>query len=250
MTTFHTKEILRVLTGSRAHLTHREDSDWDYRGVYVSATRDLVCPNFTLNDKGRVHTAQPKGTSWIEGQEVDSTTWEVGNYLKLAVQSNPTILEVLVSPMVNFTEWGRCLRELFPHVWSSDRVYLAFGGYAHNQRKKLLDHKLDEDEDFRLTARRRMKFAVAWLRVLTQGITLLKTGVLPVPLPEHEREKITEVQNGRWTVGQIVDWGRDLLDEMAAARKQCDKRVDPEPINGFMADIRQAHWTTQGDGDA
>ena len=35
-------EILKVLVGSRAHGLADEDSDYDYRGVYVNATTDIL----------------------------------------------------------------------------------------------------------------------------------------------------------------------------------------------------------------
>ena len=49
-------QILKVLVGSRAHGLARPDSDYDYRGVYVTPTRELFSLRHKLKDK-----------TWVEG---------------------------------------------------------------------------------------------------------------------------------------------------------------------------------------
>lgn len=43
------KQVLKVLVGSRAHGLHNQDSDFDYRGVYVAPTSDNRCPKKVSN---------------------------------------------------------------------------------------------------------------------------------------------------------------------------------------------------------
>lgn len=54
--------ILKALVGSRAHGLHTETSDYDYRGVHVLPTRDILSLGFKYS-----------GTSWLEG-DVDETS--------------------------------------------------------------------------------------------------------------------------------------------------------------------------------
>src|SRR3990167_7324772 len=110
------KMILRVLVGSRAHGLAGPDSDYDYRGVFVRPTSELLSIG-----------AKPYLTQWTEadkakGEKLDDTAWEVGHFLQLATHCNPTILEVLAAPRVDegsdWSSWGTDLRGLFPYIWN------------------------------------------------------------------------------------------------------------------------------------
>jgi predicted nucleotidyltransferase len=108
-------------------------------------------------------------TIWNEGSE-DNVSWEIGHYLFLATKCNPTVLETFLAPDYTANAWGEEVRALFPSVWSSIGVASAFTGYAHNQRKKLLD---DKDK-------RRNKYATAYVRTLYNAWELLSTGTFHV----------------------------------------------------------------------
>ena len=158
--------LLKVLVGSRAHGLDTPESDFDYRGVYAVPTEDLLKLG-----------GNPKTTSWIEG-DVDDTSWELGHFLKMATQCNPTILETFLAPIVEGTSigYGMALRELFPHFLDSQRIMNAFIGYGINQRKKFLENKDN----------RPRKYAVAYLRTLFQAEELLRTGTFTVRVADTE----------------------------------------------------------------
>ena len=82
------KIILKVLVGSRAHGLADENSDYDYRAVYVVPTSKILSINYKY-----------VANTWIEGKE-DNTAYEIGHFLKLACNCNPTILEVLKAPII------------------------------------------------------------------------------------------------------------------------------------------------------
>src|SRR4051794_3922165 len=117
-------QILRTIVGSTAHGLANENSDIDYRGVFVVPTSELL---------GIGGTTQQ--TSWIEGQ-TDDTSWEIGKFLLMATKCNPTVLEVLLAPAVEDASfllgWGREMQSLFPYVWNSVDVKNAFIGYGLN----------------------------------------------------------------------------------------------------------------------
>src|SRR3990167_3470322 len=113
--------ILKVLVGSRANGLATWDSDWDYRGVWVKPTSEIL--KLGGNEKGQHN---------IEGNE-DNTLYELGHFLSLAVKCNPAILEVLVAPTVESTKIGIELQGLFDFVWNPIDVKNAFLGYSVNQ---------------------------------------------------------------------------------------------------------------------
>lgn len=218
------KVILKVLVGSRAHGLANPDSDSDYRGVFVAKTSDMLKLG-----------GSTKSTQWIEAKD-DDTSYEIGHFLHLATKSNPSILEVFASPVMESTPEGIALRDLFPYVWSKKRVLDAFVGYSRNQQKKMMDDKYESRE-------RKWKYAVAYVRVLLQAQSLLATGMMPVKIPDKWIEELREIKAGRWTVGMIVD----LVDRLKVGlfdiyEKTPDKEMDQGPINAYLLALRKANW--------
>lgn len=219
-------EILKVLVGSYAHGLETEESDRDYKGVYVTPTADF----FKLSG-GKVH-----GTTWMEGETEDNTAYEIGHFLHLATKCNPTILEVFAAPGVEETELGLELRALFPHIWNSRDVLNAFVGYSKNQQKKLMDDKYD-------TRDRKWKYAVAYLRVLLQANRLLRTGEMVVRVPSEWRPKLRDVRAGKLSEGQVIDLANQLrTGAYEAYDTQPGKQANLEPVQDFLLKVRRLYW--------
>lgn len=220
--------ILQVLVGSRAHELNTEVSDYDYRGVFVQPTREI------LSLGGKIKT-----TSWIEGRDVkeagkkeDDTAWEIGHFLSLALHCNPSILEVFTSPIVSATDEGKELRELFRYVWNPKGVRDAFIGYGINQRKKMLEERLNRPE----------KYAVAYLRVLLQAETLLSKEALLSSMKFHpEYGSLQLFRNGLATTGQVIDKCREWQARVEDLAEVCKHEPDPEKVNDFLLRVREAH---------
>jgi predicted nucleotidyltransferase len=220
----HKEQILKVLVGSRAHHLHTEESDCDYRGVFVVPTSEI------LKLGGNI-----KNTNWIEGDN-DNTTWEIGHFLQLATKCNPTILETFLSPVEDATPLGMKLRNLFPHVWNSQYVRDAFIGYSHNQRKKLLDGK----------DARPHKYATAYLRTLYNARELLETGTFTIDIGNTEfGEYLRRVKykDPDITTGEIIDRCNMLeLEVHRAFAANPDKQTDVDIVNEFLLDVRKNNW--------
>lgn len=222
-------EILRVLVGSRAHGLERPDSDWDYSGVYVTPTEEVLSLGF-----------QYKGSRFLEGtadgaDREDNVAYEIGHFLHLSTKCNPTILSVYLAPIVSTTEWGHKLRALFPAVWNSKGAFDAFVGYAANQRKKLLEKKDN----------RPRKYAAAYIRTLYNLCELLQTGTFNVRTADTPiASMVRRLKDGVFTFGEVVDEAerlteiaRDLLTSQVA------KEADLAAVNRFLLDVRKAYWT-------
>lgn len=223
------KTIVKALVGSRAHGLAKPDSDWDWRGVFIAPTRDILLAPLGV---------QVKDTGWFEGSgdgknKIDDTSYEIGHFLKLAATSNPSILELLASPHYEIlTEEGVQLQELLPEMWSAIGVRNSFGGYAHNQVKKMLD---DKDGN-------RWKYAKHYIRTLVMGVELLKNDNLTMVVPAHWQPVIMEIAQGKADIGKVVNIGNSLnadLDDLAEKRK--DKHTNMEALRNFLFEIRQAN---------
>lgn len=220
-------DILQVLVGSRAHGLATPDSDWDYRSVFVVPTDELFKIGGYIGGDVR----------WIEHGKArtdDDTGWEVGKFLFLATKSNPTILEVFKAPIIESSNWGLEMRELFPYIWSSQAVRDAFIGYGLNQRKKFLDEKDN----------RSPKYAVSYLRVLYNAWELLTTGTFTIEVVNTSiGDILKQWKSGNYTVGEVMDlcfkWGKiveEVYDNLPTKHQ-----TDLKPINDFLVRLRREH---------
>ena len=215
-TTSHT--ILKVLVGSHAHGLATQDSDRDYRSVYVLPTEDM----FKLGFK------QP-GTQWTKGRE-DETSWEVYPFLMLAIQGHPLILETFLAPIEQADAWGHRLRALFPDVWSSSKAFESFVNYANNQRQKFLEKKDGRPE----------KYATAYLRVLQNLCELLETGTFAIQIIDSALgKKLLSIKRGEYRTGEIIEEGEKLLGKANRLRAITSHQENPARINSFLIDLRR-----------
>lgn len=220
------KQVLKVIVGSQAHGLANANSDYDYRGVFVQPTSEILKLGGVKEE-----------TRWIEGKE-DDTSWEVGKFLMMATKSNPTVLETFLSPDVAVATqdavWGQQIRELFPYVWNSVDVKNAFIGYGINQRKKFFDNKDN----------RAPKYAAAYLRVLYNAWELLSTGTFTIRIADTEiGETVRRFKNGDYTPGEVIQacWEQETK-VLEAFRKNPDKETDVRPVNDLLLKIRKAYW--------
>lgn len=218
-------EILKTIVGSQAHGLATLDSDFDYRGVFVIPTSELLKLGNPI-----------KTTSWIEGND-DDTSWEIGHFLNMATHCNPTVLETFLAPMVEPEQYRMLalnLRDLFPYIWNSADVKNAFIGYGLNQRKKFFDNK----------DQRAPKYAAAYLRTLYNAYELLSTGTFNVNLTKTPiYETVKNFKNGIYTPGEVINecfkWETEVL---KAYKANPDKKTNVEPVNEFLLWVRKEFW--------
>jgi len=161
------KTVTEVLVGSRLHNLHREDSDYDWRGIHINPIKAILSP-----------FKKTKNTSWIEG-DVDSTSYELVDFCKQATHGNATILEVFFSNEIKVdSEIAKEMRDNWKMFIDTDKFVAASRGYAHNQYNKMRLFEPDE---------RTPKFAVAYQRVLWQCWEFLRTDKFKCQIEEPYR---------------------------------------------------------------
>lgn len=82
--------IVKMLAGSHAYGTNIATSDVDYRGIFVA---DPVYSRTSLFTVGEVSDAS----------EEDTKIYEIDKFIKLAIESNPNIVELLWTDMSDVT---------------------------------------------------------------------------------------------------------------------------------------------------
>ncbi|MDT7042802.1 DNA polymerase beta superfamily protein [Candidatus Nitronereus thalassa] len=211
--------ILKVQVGSHAHGLAGPESDQDFRSVFVIPTTDLFRLDFKY-----------PATSWKKG-DGDEASWEIAPFLSLALQSHPLILETFLAPVVKTNDWGKELQTLFPAVWSPQKAFDAFIGYAKNQRTKFLDKKDSRPE----------KYAAAYVRVLSNLCELLETGTFTVRIRDTPLgESIVRIKQGAYRIGEVIDLGEELTQKASRALHPCPHQHNIQQVEDFLIRIRTA----------
>lgn len=217
-----TQTLLKVLVGSQAHGLASDESDRDYRRVYVIPTEEM----FQLGYKY-------PATKWTKG-DGEETAWEVGQFLLLGTQGHPLILETLLAPVITADAWGEQLRMLLPALWSPHKAFESFTNYANNQRTKLLDKKDG----------RPAKYAAAYIRVLYNLCDLLESGSFHIRIADTPAgERLSRIKNGQYGLGEVMDWGEELTEQARRLITVCRDESDLPRINDFLLAIRRAFLT-------
>ncbi|MDY7013528.1 MAG: nucleotidyltransferase domain-containing protein [Cyanobacteriota bacterium] len=131
------RTILLALTGSRGYGLATEQSDYDYRGVFI-ATKPYYLG---------LKEIEQKDSGWMEEEgkfdflSRDTAIYELRKFLKLSVDNNPNLLELLwFKDYVHLTEAGKVLRQQ-RQMFLSQRVKHTYTGYGYAQIKKLESHR-------------------------------------------------------------------------------------------------------------
>ena len=257
------KMILSTIVGSRLHGTHNEDSDYDYRGVFIAPLSDILSPfkdpkdthwvedahlqsTVTIKSDAKLDTLE--GTDFYNGSVVDGkalqmttnkmddTAYELRKFCKMAAQGNPTVLEVLVGeeyPIL--TEEGKGLRGLLPCFFSR-KCYFAFSGYAHNQEKKFRECGKVFESKGSQAKDRKWKYASAHVRTLYQLRHLLKEKELIGKYPQAIADELKGIKEGRWLQSDIMGRIFQLEEECQSLFEDTWLPKDPdiEKIEQFL----------------
>lgn len=218
--------ILEGVTGSKAYGLDTKDSDTDIKGIYLLPTVEVLSRGFNSEKNTKDHV------------DPDWVYHEVQKFISLAVQCNPTILELLfLDDYTQLNEWGQLLidnRSLF----LSNRIYKSYGGYALSQARKLNARGGTYGNG---RNKRYEKHTRHCFRLLYQGKELLETGTLHVRVTPEMREELFAI--GKQTPEEIIDrFEKEFLefDKITSVLPE-EKDVDYKAVDDLLLKIRLAH---------
>lgn len=161
--------VLVAQTGSRAYGTQREDSDYDFKGIYIAENK-------------RLFSLRPAAQTFDRQEPHDTTIFELAHFAKLAAKNNPTVLEILWSDSYWATPEGGYLRAIRP-LFLSKNIANTYGGYAVSQVRKAREGTGGSRGQDHY---KREKFKLHALRLLYAGQHALATGEIKVRLEPDE----------------------------------------------------------------
>ncbi|MCY1145129.1 nucleotidyltransferase domain-containing protein [Actinoplanes sp. Pm04-4] len=213
------RTILGVVVGSRAYGLDGPDSDHDRRGVYAAPTRA-----FWSLDKPPTH---------FDGPLPEQFTWEIERFCTLALQANPTVLEVLWSPIVEtLTDDGRALLSV-RQAFLSRKVAATYGEYARDQLNRVSARR-------ERTGETNWKQAMHMIRLLLAGAHVLRTGDVLVDV-RSLRPRLLEVKSGAVPWNSVVAWAAELQDDLASARESTGlpEAPDRRAVDQLLFGVRE-----------
>lgn len=240
--------ILRVPAGSTLHGLHLAGTDdRDEVGICIEDLSAVV--GFAEFDQYIYRSAaerEGKHDAPSQPGDLDLTIFSLRKFLRLAMQGNPQIIQCLFVPATQCLvrdALGAQLQEQAPLIVSrlAGKRYL---GYMEAQRQRLLGERGQKkvnrpelEERFGYDT----KYAMHVLRLGYQGVELLSTGRLTIPLPEPARSFVyatrlgqVPLQDALTRAGELERELKDLLD---------DAPVPAEPARDALETwMRARYW--------
>ena len=248
--------ILRATVGSTVHgLHHGGQDDRDEMAVFIEPPEFLVGLARARGLRGGlygfehyVERTQPEGVRSGPG-DLDLVAYSLRKYVRLALKGHPTILLLLFVPadlVIVETDIGRELRGLRSALLSK-RAGRGYLGYLHGQRERLLGSRgqrnvnrpeLVEAHGFDT------KYAMHAARLGYQGIELLETGSLTLPMPEPERSSVMAIRTGERTFEETVAEIEQVEHRLAAALERTALPDEPDraAVDRFLVDAYRRAW--------
>jgi predicted nucleotidyltransferase len=219
--------IYSCVVGSRAYGLDEDASDVDRRGIYLPPA-EMQWSLYGVPEQ-------------LENKSTEECYWELQKFLTLALKANPNVLECLYTPLVErATPLALELLEM-RSAFLSKLIYQTYNGYVLSQFKKL-------EQDLRNREQIRWKHAMHLIRLLLEGISVLKSGFLPVRMDEH-REQLLAIRRGEAPWDEINAWRLSLHKDFDAAfaNTNLPERPDYEKVNAFLIHARRVS-AEQGGG--
>lgn len=257
--------ILRVQVGSGVHGTSISgQDDRDEMGIcleppeYVTGVARVPAgvdaPTATVEfEQYQRHTVwdQPGGLANRSGAgDLDVVIYSARKWCRLALAGNPTVLLLLFVPddeVVCRTDAGaelvanahrfvsRLAADRFLGYLRAQKAAMTGESGAHTNRPELVAvHGYDT------------KFAMHALRLGVQGVELLTTGRITLPVPEPDRRYLRAVRRGEITRAEVIDAveaAECRLDSLRAST-HIPARPDAHWVNGWLHRSYTAYWST------
>jgi hypothetical protein len=243
--------ILRTTVGSTIHGLHLVGTDdRDEMAICVEPMRDVV--GFRPFEQFIYRSAaarEHKSDAPSQPGDLDLVIYSLRKWLRLALQGNPTVLTMLFVPpeqcLVRDAR-GAHLQEIAPLIVSR-RAGGRYLGYLTSQKQRLLGergqkrvHRPELEEKFGYDT----KYAMHMLRLGHQGVELLTTGRLTLPMADPVRLHVRDVREGKVPLNDVLGEVGELEVQLSDLRttSPLPEHPDEERVESWMLDMYFEAW--------
>lgn len=243
--------ILRVPAGSNLHGLHLPNKDdRDEVGICIETIEAFA--GFSPFEQYIYRTAaerEGKHDAPSQPGDLDLTIFSLRKFLRLAMQGNPQILQCLFVPLslcISRNAIGQALQEDIAPLIVSRHAGARYLGYLEAQRQRLMGERgqkkvnrpeLEEKYGFDT------KYAMHILRLGFQGVELMSTGKLTLPMPEKDRAFVYATRLGEVPLQDVLTKAGELEREIKDLSLSGPLMAEParEDIENWMI-TRYFHW--------
>jgi uncharacterized protein len=241
------RTILRATVGSTVHGTSvAAQDDRDEMAIIVPPPSHVLGLQHLETE---VYRTQPEGVRSGPG-DLDLVIHTLQKFARLAARGNPTILLPLFVPESAIIEIDQLGREMIKEreMFLSRRSGAAFLGYMKDQLNRLIGAQGGRHGKGRPELLEAYgfdtKYAGHVIRLGYQGIELMESGHLSLPMKLAQKARIVEIRTGGWTLQHVVELAKELH---MTLYKTIDKSLlPPEPdsakIDAFLQDAHLRSW--------
>jgi uncharacterized protein len=247
---------LRVTTGSEAYGTALDDGqgDLDEMGICIEPPQYVIGGNRFEEYKYR--SAEPDGPGAQSARskpgDLDLTVYGLRKFAALAKAGNPSILLTLFTPDEHVkycTEFGQELRDR-AHLFVSKSAGPRFLGYLARQRDGLLGKRSGGTRnqgraDIREKFGWDVKFGMHMVRLGLQGVELLETGRMELPIPEPHREYLRDMRRGKYTLEEALAKTEKLetrIKRLLDGESRLPDKPNVQAIDEWLISVHRRHW--------
>jgi len=162
--------------------------------------------------------------------DLDVVIYSARKWARLALAGNPTVLLVLFVPDEEIVFRNRAGEELAAnaHRFVSRLAADRYLGYLHAQRAGMTGKARTSRPELVEAHGYDTKHAMHALRLGLQGIELLTTGRITLPVPEPHRTYLRSIRRGEVPLPEVVAAVEDAEHELMLLREQSAVPPDPD----------------------
>ena len=258
--------MLRTRVGSAVHDTAvDEHGDRDELGVCLEPAQSPSGPVRVLTPGGReipfeqyeLHTAWARSRGLAERSrpgDLDLVVYSARKWARLALDGNPEVLLPLWVPeehLVRVTAAGRELREN-AHRFTGRAVVRGYLRHLRAQRAGLGGRR-NRRAARGPSAGFDVKAAVHACRAGVQGLELLRTGRITLPVPQPDLAALRSIRSGLWPLRDVQAWFTDLEADLADAlspggqARHLPERADRTWMQEWLIRSEEEFWLASSD---
>jgi predicted nucleotidyltransferase len=238
--------ILLVEVGSTAHGTGLPGGeDRDEMAIFIESPTVVIGPS-EYEARGWMIRSQPDGVPSGPG-DTDRIVYSLRRYLRLALAGNPSVLLALWAPIFRVTTEGNELRAL-RGAFIGRHLVGRYRGYMKAQRDRLEGRRGGRHGQLREDAAGYdTKYAMHAARLGMQGIELLQSGGLSLPIGGDDGDWLRAVRRGEIDLGTVLGRITELDARLAALSDDESLPSGPDigAVTVWSVRAHLSHWRNE-----